>query len=162
MFLKISLLHTPTDKLWLMIILLSIGTAAIVLIKLHAALLSITSKCGQYICSIPVPKSINGGVMNINDMSFFKPLPKSRLSGYLLVKIQEPVSTCSEDEEVTKPVQEAGNGTKIKMDPWPGLQRCTFGLSRHGRLEASVAQSTLMEAATTVSRGCFLPETWFW
>lgn len=43
----------------------------------------------------------------------------------------------SEDEGVTKPVQEAGNVTKIKIDPWPGLQRGTFDLS-HGRLEATV------------------------
>lgn len=42
-----------------------------------------------------------------------------------------------EDEEVTKPVQEAGNVTKIKIDPWPGLQRGAFDLS-HGRLEARV------------------------
>lgn len=80
MFLEISLLRTPTDKLWLLITLLSIGTAVIGLIKLYAALQSIKSKCGQYIWSTPVPQSVNLGVMSIDDMSFFTPLPKSVVS----------------------------------------------------------------------------------
>ncbi|XP_029688280.1 tumor necrosis factor receptor superfamily member 5-like isoform X2 [Takifugu rubripes] len=37
--------------------------------------------------------------------------------GYLLAKTHEPVSPCSDDEEVTKPVQEAGNFAKIEIDP---------------------------------------------
>lgn len=53
--------------------------------------------------------------MDISDMSFSAQI--CCLSGYLLAKTKEPVRTCSEYEEVTKPVQEAGNGTKIQMDP---------------------------------------------
>lgn len=106
--------------------------------KLYAALQSITSKCGQYIWSTPVAKSVNLGARSIDDMSFFHTSAQiCCLSGYFLAKAQQPIPTCSEDEEVTMPVQEAGNVTKIKMDPWPGLQRGTFDLS-HGRLEARV------------------------
>lgn len=74
--------------------------------------------------------------MDISDMSFSAQI--CCLSGYLLAKTKEPVRTCSEYEEVTKPVQEAGNGPKIQMDPWPGLQ-------------------TRSEEVAS-----FLPETWFW
>lgn len=56
---------------------------------------------------------INGGILDVSHVSFFKPLP----SGYLLAKPHKPVSLCSEDEEVTKPVQEAGNVAKIEIDP---------------------------------------------
>lgn len=90
--------------------LLLVTSAVILLIKLPSALLSITSKCGQYIWSTAMPKSRNTIVSSTLP-------PNLCLSGYLLANPKEPVSTCSEDEEVTKPIQEAGNVTKIKMDP---------------------------------------------
>lgn len=57
--------------------------------------------------------------------SYFNLIPKkaslSRYSGYLLAKSHAPVPPCSEDEEVSKPVQEAGNATNLKTDPELGL-----------------------------------------
>lgn len=53
------------------------------------------------------------GILDVSHVSFFKRLP----SGYLLAKPHKPVSPCSVDEEVTKPVQEAGNVAKIDIDP---------------------------------------------
>lgn len=64
-------------------------------------------------CSITVAKRINGGRLEKSHVCFFQPLPP----GYLLAKTEEPVSPSSEDEDVTKPVQEAGNFAKIEIDP---------------------------------------------
>ncbi|XP_041798030.1 CD27 antigen isoform X2 [Chelmon rostratus] len=43
--------------------------------------------------------------------------------GYLLTETCAPVPPCSEDEEVSKPVQEAGNVTNLKIDPELGLAK---------------------------------------
>lgn len=51
--------------------------------------------------------------MERSDASFCQPLPP----GYVAAKTHEPASPCSDDEEVTKPVQEAGNLAKIEIDP---------------------------------------------
>lgn len=60
-----------------------------------------------------VAKVHQNASVEISDVSLFQPLPP----GYLLAKKHEPVSPCSDDEEVTKPVQEAGDFAKIEIDP---------------------------------------------
>lgn len=42
-------------------------------------------------------------------------------SGYPLAKSHAPVPVITVDEEVSKPVQEAGNDTNFEMDPECGL-----------------------------------------